>query len=114
LFIAKYHTINFFYIGRREYLGLDISKRAAEVRKRFVNFSDRLANLFVVEREMRPAVGASRFIMAAKPSKGLEVFMPAMRTSNLDLALLYLVFSHAVGSSKIDCNANPGGGEGAS
>jgi hypothetical protein len=97
-----------------EYLGLEIPKRAAEVRERFVSFSDRLADLFVVERKIRPAAGASRLIMAAKPSKGLEILMPAMRASKLDLALLDLVFSHGVGSSKTDCNANPGGCEGAS
>jgi hypothetical protein len=102
--ISAFHTA-------LEYLGLDIPKRAAEMRERFVNFSDRLADLFVVERKIRPAAGASRLIMAAKPSKGLEVLMPAMRASNLDLALLDLAFSHGVGSSKIDCNANPGGGE---
>ncbi len=73
---------------------------APEVRERFVSFSDRFADLFVVESEMRSTPGANCLIMAAKPSETLMVLMSAMRAGKLDLALLDHGFSHGIGSSK--------------
>jgi hypothetical protein len=73
---------------------------APEVRERFVSFSDRSANLFVVECEMRPTAGANRLVMAAKPTEALMVLMSAMRAGKLNLALLDLGFRHGIGSSK--------------
>jgi hypothetical protein len=73
---------------------------APEVRERFVSFSNRSANLFVFESEMRPATGANCLVMAAKPTEALMVLMSAMRAGKLDLALLDLGFRHGSGSSK--------------
>jgi hypothetical protein len=90
---------------------------APEVCERFVSFSDRLADLFVVESEMRPTAGANRLIMAAKPSEALMVLMSAMRAGKLDLALLYLdlAFGHGIGSSKTaHFTTNPRAREGTS
>jgi hypothetical protein len=72
---------------------------APEVRERFVSFSDRFANLFVVESEMRPTAGANCLVMVPKPTEAHIVLMSAMRAGKLDLALLDLGFRHGIGSS---------------
>jgi len=88
----------------------EVAERSPELLHSLVDFIEPGSHLFVIERDLRAAAGADEFRLRANPSQGLTVLMSALRTGNVDLAVIKQAFGH--GSSSVAEKANSTASEG--
>lgn len=78
-----------------------IADRAPHLLHRLVGLIESGAQLFIFERDLDAASGTDDLRMVAKPSEGLAVLVSALRTGDIDLALVEQAFCHLERSSAV-------------